>query len=261
MNTAMSVRDLDLFTRGECIRERETTGIPVTGSLAAMGDLVSFVAAELSQRADADKAGPMAAYLKTDMPFYGVQKKGRTEVLRAVKKQFPIESNDAYRKAIGALWAQPHREEKYMAIAIAKEHAAFISHDNVKLYRQLIVEGAWWDLVDDVAINCVGIADRDERDKMAPVIEQWVDDEDMWLRRTSLISPIKHKADTDYETLFDHCLRRAHEKEFFIRKAIGWTLREYAKTEPDRVRDFLLEHRDRWSGLTFREASKHLDVT
>ncbi len=261
INTATRVRDLGVFTSGECIRGWGTTGIPVTGSLAAMGDLVSFAAAELSQRADAAKAGPMAAYLKTDMPFYGVQKKGRTEVLRAVKKQFPIEDNHAYREAILSLWAQPHREEKYLAIAIAKEYAAFLSHDNVDLYRRLIVEGAWWDLVDDVAIKCVGIVHRDERDKMAPVIEQWVDDEDMWLRRTSLISPIKHKADTDYETLFDHCLRRAHEKEFFIRKAIGWTLREYAKTEPDRVRNFLLEHRDRWSGLSFREAAKHLDVT
>ncbi len=202
----------------------------------------------------------MAAYLKTDMPFYGVQKRGRTEIFREMKKRFPIEDNDTYRAAILALWAQPHREEKYFAIGIAKRYPVFIGYQNLDIYRQLIVEGAWWDLVDDVAISCVGIVHRDEREVMAPVIEEWVDDEFMWLRRTSLISPIKHKADTDHETLFAHCLRRAHEKEFFIRKAIGWTLREYAKTEPDRVRGFLLENRERWSGLSFREASKHLDV-
>ncbi len=136
----------------------------------------------------------------------------------------------------------------------------FITSDNLDLYRRIIVEGAWWDFVDDVAANCVGVVHRKERALMEPVIEAWVDDDFMWLRRTALLSPLKHKSETDYVTLFDHCLRRAHETEFFIRKAIGWTLREYAKTEPDRVRYFLLEHRDRWSGLTLREASKHIDI-
>lgn len=225
-----------------------------------MSELSTFVAAELRARANAAKAGPMAAYLKTDMPFYGVQKQGRTEVFRAVKKRFPVETNQTYRDAVLELWQQPHREEKYLAIGIARRNTRFVTAANLDLYRRLIVEGAWWDLVDDVAINCVGIAHRNEREVVAPVIEEWVDDEFMWLRRTSLISPIKHKSETDHVTLFDHCLRRAHEKEFFIRKAIGWTLREYAKVEPDRVRRFLLEHRERWSGLSFREAAKHLDI-
>ena len=226
-----------------------------------MADLVSIVAAALAERADPDKAGSMAAYLKTEMPFYGVQKKGRTEVLRLVRKEYPIENNRAYRDAVLALWERPHREEKYLAIAVARQHKPFITIENLDIYEQLVVEGAWWDFVDDVAINLVGPMHLHQRKEMEPVIEQWIEDEVMWLRRTSLISPIKHKAETDHKTLFDHCLRRAHEKEFFIRKAIGWTLREYAKTEPDRVRRLLINHRDRWSGLSFREASKHLDIS
>lgn len=202
----------------------------------------------------------MAAYLKTDMPFYGVQKKELTAVYREMKRRFPIDDDASYRGAIVDLWSRPHREEKYLAISVARYNTRFVTSDHIDLYRRLIVEGAWWDLVDDVAINCVGIVHLKERLRMEPIIEGWIDDEFMWLRRTALISPLKHKAETDYETLFDHCLRRAHEKEFFIRKAIGWTLRQYARTEPERVRDFLLEHRDRWSGLTFREAAKHLDV-
>lgn len=225
-----------------------------------MNELVSYVASELAQRADPEKAGPMAAYLKTDMPFYGVQKRGRTEVMRGVKKLFPITDVAEYRAAVEALWAQPHREEKYLAIGIARQNRAFVTMENLDLYRRIIVEGAWWDFVDDVAINCVGIVYLNERRRAEPTIEAWVDDDDMWLRRTSLISPIKHKEATDHVMLFDHCLRRAAEKEFFIRKAIGWTLREYAKTAPDRVAAFLLEHRERWSGLSFREAAKHLDI-
>jgi 3-methyladenine DNA glycosylase AlkD len=225
-----------------------------------MNELKTFVAAELERRSDPAKAVRMAAYMKTDMPFYGVQKKGRTEVFRMIRDRFPIGDAAAYRAAVEALWLQPHREEKYLAIDIAKHHQSFVTTDNMDLFRRLIVEGAWWDLVDDVAVNCVGMTYLRERSAVAPTIESWVDDDFMWLRRTSLISPLKHKADTDHVSLFDHCLRRAHETEFFIRKAIGWTLREYAKTEPDRVRTFLVEKRDRWSGLTFREAAKHLNV-
>lgn len=225
-----------------------------------MEQLIAIATRELSARADAEKAVGMAAYLKTNMPFYGVQKKGRTEVFRVIKREIPIADNTTYRTAIEALWEQPHREEKYLAIGIAKAYAEFLTVENLDLYRRLIVEGAWWDFVDEVAIHCVGIVYLNQRSQTEPTIEAWVDDDIMWLRRTSLISPIKHKAETDYIMLFDHCLRRAHEKEFFIRKAIGWTLREYAKTAPERVSSFLLEHRDEWSGLSFREAAKHLDI-
>lgn len=225
-----------------------------------MDDLTAFVAAELSARADPDKAVAMAAYLKTDMPFYGVQKKGRTEVFRSIRQRYAIDNAAAYRNAVESLWAQPHREEKYLAVDIAKHFKDFVVVENLELFRRMIVAGAWWDLVDDVAINCVGLVYLNERKRTEPSIEDWIDDEVMWLRRTSLIAPIKHKEATDHRMLFDHCLRRSHEREFFIRKAIGWTLREYAKTDPGRVGAFLLRHRDRWSGLSYREAAKHLDI-
>ncbi len=229
-------------------------------SVEGVDELTSFVAAELASRANPDKAVGMAAYMKTDMPFYGVQKRGRTEVFRLIKKQFPVTDVTTYRAAVEALWEQPHREEKYLAIGIAKSHRDFVTFGNLDLYRRLIVEGAWWDFVDEVAIHCVGMVYLNQREQTSPLIEQWIDDDVMWLRRTSLISPIKHKAATDHEMLFDHCLRRSADKEFFIRKAIGWSLREYAKTEPDRVRAFLLADRESWSSLSFREASKHLEV-
>ncbi len=231
-----------------------------TTSVDAMNQLVSFVAAELAARADADKAVAMAAYMKTDMPFYGVQKKGRTEVYRLLKQHFPITDDQTYRRAIETLWQRPSREEKYLAIAIAEQNKRFVTSKNLDLYRHLIVDGAWWDFVDGIAANCVGLVFLRERETTEPVIERWIDDETMWLRRTSLIAPLKHKAATDHRMLFDHCLRRCAEKEFFIRKAIGWTLREYAKTEPDRVRSFLIKHRKQLSSLSFREASKHLDI-
>jgi 3-methyladenine DNA glycosylase AlkD len=129
---------------------------------------------------------------------------------------------------------------------------------NLDLYRRLIVEGAWWDLVDSVAVDLIGRLWSTDRAGMRPVLESFIDDESLWLRRTALICQIGLKGETDHAMLFDFCARRAAEKEFFIRKAIGWALREYAKTDPQAVRDFIALNRDRLSGLSYREASKHL---
>jgi 3-methyladenine DNA glycosylase AlkD len=90
------------------------------------------------------------------------------------------------------------------------------------------------------------------------VVDVLIDDPDMWLRRTAILSQNRSRDATDALRLFDYCLRRAHEREFFIRKAIGWALRDYAKTNPDAVRRFLDEHRSELSPLSIREASKHL---
>jgi 3-methyladenine DNA glycosylase AlkD len=223
--------------------------------------LVAYVAAELATRADPAKAPRMAAYLKTDMPFYGVQKQGRTEVMRGVRRRFPITTRDDYRAAITALWDQPHREEKYLAVGIATRHREYLTFDELPLLRRLITEGAWWDFVDEVAARGVGHVLLHERELMGPELDVWIDDADMWIRRSALIAHLGHKERTDEEQLFTHCLKRAHEKEFFIRKAIGWALRQYARTAPEAVRTFALEHRDQLSGLTFREATKHLDVS
>ena len=223
-----------------------------------MQELVRFVQTRFRALANPRKAGPMAAYMKTDMPFYGVQKPARVAVLREAKAKFPIETRSQYESAILALWKLPHREEKYAAIWIAQGFDEFIVPASLPLYRRLIVEGAWWDFVDDVAIRLVGRLTLDHRSKLAPIMDRWIDDKDMWLRRSAIISHIKHKKETDEEQLFDHCLRRAHEKEFFIRKAIGWALREYAYTAPEAVRKFVIEHRAKLSPLSFREASKHL---
>jgi 3-methyladenine DNA glycosylase AlkD len=223
-------------------------------------ELIDFVRSELSARADPEKAGPMAAYLKTDMPFYGVQTPQRREIARELKRRFVPRTAAEYRRMVEALWELEHREEKYLALSIAGASPQFITFEQLDLYRRLIQEGAWWDLVDGVASGLVGKVLLDDRGRMRPVLEEWIDDEDLWLRRTAIISQLDHKDQTDVEMLLRFCLRRAHEQEFFIRKAIGWALRQYARTDPEAVAAFLREHRDRLSGLSFREAAKHLDL-
>ena len=220
--------------------------------------MVHFVQTELARLADSAKARPMAAYMKTTMAFYGVPKPGRVPIAREVKKRFPPVDADDYRRKVLSLWGLPHREEKYLAVGYAwtfRQHVVFPQMD---LFEQMIFEGAWWDFVDELASPIVGQIVLDDRSLMRPVLERWIDGPDMWLRRSALLCQNRHKEKTDQGMLFDFCLRRADEKEFFIRKAIGWALREYARTQPDEVRRFLAEHGDRLSGLSRREAAKHL---
>lgn len=221
-------------------------------------DLTRYVQAELSALADPAKTGPMQAYMKTDMPFYGVRKPLRVPILGAMRSRFQPSGAEEYRENVRALWTLEHREEKYLAIAYASAFTRLVTIDQLDLYERMIREGAWWDLVDELAIVIVGQLVRDQRARMRPVLENWIEHDDLWLRRTALLCQIRHKGDTDAAMLFDFCLRRAHEKEFFIRKAIGWALREYARVEPESVRSFLDDHGDRLSGLSRREAARHL---
>jgi len=222
--------------------------------------LAAFVGGRLAAAADPDKAGPMAAYMKTDMPFYGVQKAGRVPILREAVAGFPAKTRDEYRAAVLALWRQPHREEKYLAIGYAAAFPRFVTLSSVSLYRKMIVEGAWWDFVDGIATSLVGEVLLNQRERMTPRIRAWIDDPDLWLRRTAIISQLGHKDRTDEDLLFEACERRMYEREFFIRKAIGWALRDYARTAPEAVAAFVTEHRAGLSGLSYREATKHLDL-
>lgn len=223
-------------------------------------ELIRFVRERFSALADARKAREMAAYMKTEMPFYGIPKPDRVPVYREIKKRFPVGNQREYKAAVLSLWSQPHREEKYAAVFIAQAWPRFIAPGMLPLYRRLIVEGAWWDFVDDVAIRLVGMVMLDHRESTSGVMDRWMNDSNMWIRRSAIICQIKHKDQTDERRLFDYCRRRMHGKEFFIRKAIGWSLRAYAYTNPRAVNRFLREHRANLSGLSFREAAKHLDI-
>ena len=220
--------------------------------------LASMVSEMLAAASDPQKAGPMAAYMKTDMPFYGVQKAGRTPVLREVVRSYPPADLAAYVDAVSALWALPHREEKYIALGYARAFDEFVCGSTLPLYRQMIVEGAWRDFVDETATKLVGRVLAKERIEVTPTVRSWARDDDLWIRRTSVICQLGHKAETDAALLGGACAANIGDAEFFIRKAIGWALREYAKTAPETVRGFVDHDGAALSGLSLREATKHL---
>jgi 3-methyladenine DNA glycosylase AlkD len=218
-----------------------------------------FASAALAAVADPSKAPAMQAYMKTDMPFYGVQKAARVKILRDLARQFPPSDRAEYEALVTALWELPHREEKYLALGVARRFRQYVVPEMLPLYRGLIVEGAWWDLVDEVATHLIRDLVVGHPDEVWPTVDAWIDDDDMWLRRTAIICQVGAKENTDAARLFRFCETRAFEKEFFIRKAIGWVLRETAKQRPDEVYEWLAPRTDRASGVTMREAVKYLE--
>ena len=212
----------------------------------------------LSDRADPARAPQMQAYMKCEMPFLGVAAPARKEVLRDLGKQFKPTDAEAYRAFVLGMWRSPHREERYLAVDAAVRWKKFIRPSALPMYETMIREGAWWDFVDRIAAHLVGGVLLSARSTTQPILDVWLADDELWIRRAAVLAHLRHKAHTDVDVLFRACIHCAHETTFWMRKAIGWALREYAKTDPRAVRNFLAEHEHRFAPLTLREARKHI---
>jgi 3-methyladenine DNA glycosylase AlkD len=223
-------------------------------------ELVAEVRAALRAAADPARAPAMQAYMKSDLPFLGVAKPERTAALRPVLAAHPPVDRASWEATVRALYDEAtHREERYAALALLVVRASRPWHDVelVPLVEHLVVTGAWWDLVDEVAGRTVAPLRRADPDGLAPVIRRWARHDDLWLRRTAVLSQLG-KGDTDRELLAEVVDANAASPEFFLRKAIGWALRDLAHRDPDWVRAFLDSRGDALSPLSRREAAKHL---
>lgn len=231
------------------------------GRVGVVRELVRAVRAGLAAAGDPERAVGQQRYMKSAMPYRGVRQPELVRLTRGIFAEYVLPDRAGWESAVRTLWdAAEFREERYAAIALTG-HRAYASYQDtatLPLYEHMIVTGAWWDYVDELAIRRVGPILRRDPDVVAPMLRSWSTDDDLWRRRTSIIAQIKSKADTDLALLTDCLAPNLGHRDFFVRKAIGWALREYAKTDPDWVRRYLAEHGDQMSGLSKREAAKHL---
>ncbi|MEA2656052.1 MAG: hypothetical protein QOI23_1417 [Chloroflexota bacterium] len=202
----------------------------------------------------------MQAYMKSEMPYRGISAPDMRAISKAIFADHPLETCDEWRAAVLDLWRDAHfREERYAAIELLGErrHRDCRTLDVLPLYEELITTGAWWDYVDAVAPH-VGNLLRTYPEKVGPVMRAWSTDKDMWKRRASIICQVSFKKDTDRDLLYANIEPNLADRNFFIRKAIGWALRAYAWTDPQEVARYVAANEARLSGLSKREALKNV---
>jgi 3-methyladenine DNA glycosylase AlkD len=218
--------------------------------------LVPAVRAALRSAGDPERARGMQAYLKTTEPCLGVRLPEVRRLTMAAATAYPPTTVDELTKAAAELWrGAAHREERYAAVALTGLPLARGQLTLLPLYEEMITTGAWWDLVDGVQPRVRDLL-LTHPDLMRPVLRDWARSPDRWLRRSAVIAQLGARDRTDTALLTDVIEANAADTEFFVRKAIGWALRDLAKTDPAWVRRFLAEHD--LSPLSRREAAKHL---
>lgn len=208
---------------------------------------------------DPERAPQMQAYMKSEMPYLGVKAAIVKQVERTAWKDFPIKEIDDYEWVVRHLWENArYREERYAAQDIAWRFKKYIVMEMLPLYQEMIITGAWWDHVDFIAADLIGELLRKYPDQMKPILKKWIRNDDLWIRRSAILSQLRFKEETDTEMLFAFCEAQLKDSTFWIRKAIGWALRQHSKTDPESVRQFIDRHGENMAGLTLREASKYI---
>ncbi len=225
--------------------------------------LATSVRAALAEAADPARAPGMQAYMKSAMPYLGVSAVPLRQVCRELFNGLSWDNAHDWQADVLAIWRRAEfREERYAAIELSGVKAARQFHDlsALPMYEEMIVTGAWWDYVDAIAGQRLWAILEREGEAMKRAMLGWSTDSDMWKRRSAILCQLRAKEGTDLAFLYACIEPSLDSKEFFLRKAIGWALREYAWTDPDEVRRYVAEHEDRLSGLSRREAMKNIGV-
>jgi 3-methyladenine DNA glycosylase AlkD len=211
-------------------------------------------AAGSPERAEQEKR-----YLKSDLGFCGASVPAIKAVVRAFLKAHPNLDRAQLLDLVSALWSEPVFERRLAAVELLDRRCELLKPEDVRLVERLLRESKTWALVDDLAANIAGsLAER--YPEIGQTLDRWAGDDDFWVRRSALLALLKplRRGEGDFERFARYADPMLGESEFFIRKAIGWVLREVSKKRPDLVFDWLAPRAQRASGVTLREAVKYL---
>lgn len=208
--------------------------------------------------ADETKAKSMSAYMRNQFPFLGIPTPERRIAIRSLN--LPKPSHDMLIEWVEHLWQQPEREYVYTAIDLMKQHHQQLSLIDLPWLQSLVEQYSWWDSVDNLAslISKLLKCAREQQPHAQNIMDEWLIANNLWVRRTAMIHQLGWRLETDTDRLARYALALATEKDFFIRKAIGWALRDYARWHPQWVIEFVNQHQTQLALLSVREAMKHL---
>lgn len=192
------------------------------------------------QNENPENAFAMAKYMKNNFPFFGIKTQERRRIFKEIWKENKEEVSANAREIALDLYSKPEREFQYCAIEILiKELQGNYKKEDIQLIEKLISDNSWWDSVDTIAKYNLGEYLLEFPLETKKVIERFSNSTNMWLNRSAILFQLGYKQKTSADLLFSECLKHSHSKEFFIQKAIGWALREYAKSNPEDVQEFV----------------------
>lgn len=242
--------------------ESAGAGSPAAGPIAPsteLGDeVVRRLVAAFGPAADPERAAPMAAYMKGHFAYLGISTVPRRDLAKEALAGLPAPDEADVAAVAAGCWALAEREYQYAAVDYTVRRVRVCSPAFLPVAERLITTKPWWDTVDLLAAHVVGglVA---ATPALRPEMDRWLDSGHLWLARSAILHQLGWKERTDADWLFTACLARAGDTDFFARKAIGWALREYSKTDEPAVRAFVAAHDGDLSGLSKREALKWLD--
>lgn len=225
-----------------------------------MNEIIKQCRLSLSPLADPIRAQGMRAYMKNRFEFLGIPAPDRRKACGGIIRQLKTADADELLQIATGLWSCDEREYQYLAVDILTKHYRHLSPEDIPALLALVQKKSWWDTVDGLA-GVVGDLMRQHLTESRNVqvsMDKALEHPNFWVRRIALLHQLGWREQTDLNRLFNYALALADEKEFFIRKAIGWALRDYAWHDPAAIQGFLQENQGRFSGLTQREAAKNL---
>ncbi|MCD5003241.1 DNA alkylation repair protein [Enterococcus saccharolyticus] len=206
------------------------------------------------EAADEERAEKMAAYMRNQFSFLGVATPKRKALTKDFYRQVKGQTIDwAF---VDACWACPYRELQYVAIGYLQQLKKNLVPDDIPRLQKIAQTKSWWDTIDGLDKLVGEIAFR--YPEVKPILLEWSVSDDFWLRRIAIDHQLLRKSETDTTLLANILVNNLNQTEFFINKAIGWSLRDYSKTNPEWVREFIRTYENQMAPLSIREASKYI---
>jgi 3-methyladenine DNA glycosylase AlkD len=222
-----------------------------------MDSYLQPITALYQQAANPADAAFMKKYMKDQFEYFGIRAPQQKEIRTHFFKTYGLPDPAEVPEMVKELWIQPEREYQYFAIDLSEKVLKKMGEDAIETIEFMVMNKSWWDTVDWVASHHAGTYFKIFPEKIPEITDAWMDSGNMWLQRTALLFQLKYKKTTNEDLMFAYMSRLNESKEFFIRKAIGWALREYSKTAPESVISFV--ETTELSGLSRREALKVIE--
>jgi 3-methyladenine DNA glycosylase AlkD len=220
-------------------------------------NFISELENEFTTKQHTKNAVAMAKYMKNLFPFFGIKTDERRAIFKLVCQKHPTEISNKARAIGWELFLKKERELQYCGIEIIiKTLKNKYVVEDILWIEQFLITNSWWDSVDTISKFMLGAYLQQFPSEIPTVVERFSNSENMWLNRSVILFQLGYKSQTDFKLLQSLCLNHSHSNEFFIRKAIGWALREYAKTDPEAVRQFVLQ--SNLKPLSKKEALKNI---